>query len=325
MDPTLRHNQNYLDFQFIGLNIPQSHKTVYQYKLNVVDIDWVEGKETHVQYTSLDDGQYTFEVKARNEWGFWSEPASLSFVIDPAWWETWWFYSLAFFAIGSLIAFISSYRYRHLLTVEKMRTKISTDLHDSVGSGLSEISILSELLGAQVNKEKEDFKSGLNNISTISRSLIESMSDIVWLVNPKKDTLKDLFKRLQLSYHEVLKYSDIDLLVENLDELENVRLPMNFRQHIYLIFKEAINNAIKYSSGDLLTLKIETSGNNLKVIFSDNGKGFELNSEKMGNGLINMKNRAKEIGGDINYFSEINKGTKVIFEGKFQKQKTSFI
>jgi two-component sensor histidine kinase len=324
-NPTLDYNQNYLNFSFAGINAPNNHKIVYQYRLSGVDNDWVTSRSDHVQYTSLDDGQYTFEVKARNEWGFWSEPASLSFVIDPAWWETWWFYTLAFLAIGSLIAFLSSYRYRHLLSVEKMRTKISADLHDSVGSGLSEISILSELLGAQVNEEKNDFKSGLNNISTISRSLIESMSDIVWLVNPKKDTLKDLFKRLQLSYHEVLKYSDIDLLVENLDELENVRLPMNFRQHIYLIFKEAINNAIKYSSGDLLTLKIETSGNNLKVIFSDNGKGFELNSEKMGNGLINMKNRAKEIGGDINYFSEINKGTKVIFEGKFQKQKTSFI
>ena len=117
-----------------------------------------------------------------------------------------------FISIGSLIAFICFLPYRNLLAVEKMRTKISADLHDSVGSGLSEISILSEFLGAQVNEERKDFKSGLNNIGTISRSLIESMSDIVWLVNPKKDTLKDLFKRLQLSYHEVLKYSDIDLL-----------------------------------------------------------------------------------------------------------------
>ena len=202
-----------------------------------------------------------------------------------------------------------------------MRSKISADLHDSIGSGLSEISILSELIGAQMPEEKKDFKSGLGNINTISRSLIESMSDIVWLVNPRKDTLRDLFKRLQLSYHEVLKYSDIDLHVENLDELETIKLPMNFRQHLYLIFKEAINNAIKYSGADLLNLKIVTTGSNLTVVFSDNGIGFDQSNQKMGDGLTNMKNRAKEIGGNIEYFSVANKGTTIKFTGKFSKNK----
>ncbi|MCB0751606.1 MAG: hypothetical protein KDC52_09045, partial [Ignavibacteriae bacterium] len=276
-------------------------------------------------YTNLDDGKYIFEVKARNEWGYWSEPAQLAFVINPAWWETWWFYALCILAVGSLIAFVSSYKYRHLLAIEKMRSKISADLHDSIGSGLSEISILTELLDFKIPEEKGELKSGLKNVSTISRNLIESMSDIVWLVNPKKDSLKDLFKRLQLSYHEVLKHSDIDLLVENLDNLENIKLPMNFRQHLYLIFKEAINNALKYSNADLLNLKIETNGNLLNVTFSDNGKGFDLNQHKMGNGLLNMQNRAKEIGGKIEYFSEVNKGTTIKFTGKFNKRKYSFV
>lgn len=324
-NPTLNYDQNYLKFSYVGINLSASHKTLYQYKLRGVDKDWVTSKENNVQYTSLDDGNYTFEVKARNEWGYWSEPVELAFVINPAWWETWWFYTLSILAVGSLIAFISSYRYRNLLAIEKMRSKISADLHDSIGSGLSEISILTELLKFQVPDEKHELKSGLGNVSTISRTLVESMGDIVWLVNPKKDTLKDLFKRFQLSYHEVLKHTDTDLIVENLDELENVKLPMNFRQHLYLIFKEAINNALKYSSADLLNLKIKTDGNLLTVTFSDNGKGFDLNQEKTGNGLLNMQNRAKEIGGKIEYFSEPNKGTKIIFTGKFNKQKYSFI
>ncbi|MBK8944000.1 MAG: hypothetical protein IPM32_01910 [Ignavibacteriae bacterium] len=324
-DPQLNYDQNYLKFSYVGINLSAPHKIIYKYKLSGVDIDWVESNVNSVQYTSLDDGNYIFEVKAKNEWGYWSEPTQLSFVINPAWWETWWFYSLSFIAIGSLIAFISSYRYRHLLAIEKMRSKISADLHDSVGSGLSEISILTELLKYQVPEEKQELKSGLGNVSTISRTLVESMGDIVWLVNPKKDSLKDLFKRLQLSYHEVLKHTDTDLFVENLDELENIKLPMNFRQHLYLIFKEAINNAIKYSDADLLTLNIKTAGNLLTVTFSDNGKGFDLNQEKLGNGLLNMQNRAKEIGGKIEYFSEVNNGTKIIFTGKFNKQRLSFI
>lgn len=325
LNPELDYDNNYIDFLFSGINIPNSHKLKYKYRLVGVDKDWVSGKETHIQYTSLDDGEYTFEVKAANDWNIWSEPTLLSFTINPAWWETWWFYTLTVLSIGFLIAFVASYRYRNLLAIEKMRSKISADLHDSVGSGLSEISILSELIGAQIPKDKNDLKSGLGNISTISKTLIESMSDIVWLVNPKKDTLKDLFKRLQLSYHEVLKYTDIDLSVENLDDLENIKLPMNFRQHLYLIFKEAINNAIKYSGGDLLSLSISTSGNNLTVTFSDNGKGFDQNEKIMGNGLINMRNRAREIGGNIEYYSKPNAGTKVKFTGKFQKHKSIFI
>lgn len=321
----LKHDQNFLKFVYTGINLSAPNKIIYQYRLKGSNDYWLESKINYANFTNLDDGNYTFEVKARNEWGYWSEPASLSFVISPAWWETWWFYTLSVLSIGFLIAFFASYRYRNLLAIEKMRSKISADLHDSVGSGLSEISILTELIGAQIPEDRSDLKSGMSNVTTISRTLIESMSDIVWLVNPKKDSLKDLFKRLQMSYHEVLKYTDIDLSVENIEDLDNIHLPMHFRQHLYLIFKEAINNAIKYSGGDLLKLSISTSGNNLTVVFSDNGKGFDQNNEKMGNGLINMKNRAKEIGGNIKYKSEINKGTIIKFTGKFQKQKFSFI
>ncbi|MCB9205880.1 MAG: hypothetical protein H6610_07245 [Ignavibacteriales bacterium] len=324
-NPEFSYDQNFLNFVFTGINLSAPEKIKYSYRLSNVDNNWVETLRNIAPYTNLDDGNYTFEVKARNEWGYWSEPAKLAFTINPAWWKTWWFYTLIILTVSSFIAFISSYRYRHLLAIEKMRTKISADLHDSVGSGLSEISILTELLKFQVPEDKHELKSGLGNVSTISRTLIENMGDIVWLVNPKKDALKDLFKRLQLSYHEVLKYSNTDLIVENLDELENVRLPMNFRHHLYLIFKEAINNAIKYSNADLLTLKIKTDGNLLTVTFSDNGKGFDLNQDKIGNGLLNMQNRAKEIGGNIKYFSEPNKGTKIIFTGKFSKHKYNFI
>jgi len=323
--PQLSHNENFLNFIYTGINLSAPDKIRYKYRLSDVDMNWVETSDNIAHYTNLDDGDYIFEVKAGNEWGYWSQPVKLSFTINPAWWETWWFYTLSVLAVGSLIAFVSSYKYRHLLAIERMRSKISADLHDSIGSGLSEISILSELLGYQVPEDKKEIKSGLGNISSISRTLIDSMGDIVWLVNPKKDTLKDLFKRLQLSYHELLKHSDTELVVENLDDLEDVKLPMNFRQHLYLIFKEAINNAIKYSGADLMKLNIQIAANNLIVIFSDNGKGFSEKDNEMGNGLINMKNRAKEIGGEINYVSEVGKGTTIKFHGKFNKLKSNLL
>ncbi len=310
------HDQNFLKFIYTGINLSAPNKTKYKFRLSGIDNNWVETGENFSNYTNLDDGEYKFEVKAGNEWGFWSNPTSLSFIIHPAWWETWWFYSLVVLTLGSLIAFIASYRYRNLLAVEKIRTKISTDLHDSIGSGLSEITILSELLNAQPNAKVDDLKNGLGNISVTARSLVGNMSDIVWLVNPSKDSLRDLLLRLQDSYQEVLAQANISFEIKNIEQLEKLRLPMTFRQHLFLLFKEAINNALKYSKCSELILDIQQSGKELYLSLSDNGIGFDLENYKEGNGLINMQERAKAIYGELEIFSDINEGTTLKFYGK---------
>ncbi len=312
----LNYDQNYIKFIYTGINLTAPNKVIFKYKLNGVDKDWIESNVTYANYTNLDDGDYTFEVKARNEWGFWSKPTSLPFTINPAWWETWWFYTLTIFSIGSLIAFIVSYRYRQLLAVEKIRNKISTDLHDSIGSGLSEITILSELLNAQPNAKVDDFKNGLENISVTARSLVGNMSDIVWLVNPSKDSLRDLLLRLHDSYQEVLGQANISFEIKNIEKLENMKLSMTFRQHLFLLFKEAINNALKYSKCSQLILDIDQSGKDLYLSLYDNGIGFDLSNHKAGNGLINMQNRAKQINGNLKITSRVNEGTTLKFSGK---------
>jgi signal transduction histidine kinase len=227
---------------------------------------------------------------------------------------------LAFIAIGSIIAFIVSYRYRQLLEVEKIRTKISADLHDSIGSGLSEITILSEILNRQPNVKQEDLQSGLKNISVTARSLVGNMSDIVWLVNPSKDSLKDLLLRLQDSYQEVFAQANISFKLNGIENLELIHLPLTYRQHLFLLFKEAVNNSLKYSECTKIDLTIDIKGKNLNIIYKENGKGFDLKSkDEKGNGLTNMKNRAKAISGNCQILSEINKGTQIIFTGKISK------
>lgn len=321
-NPVLKYNENYLKLHFIGIDISSPHKTVYQYKLSGVDKDWVKSKNNSVQYTSLDDGDYTFEVKAVNEWGFWSEPAKLNFVIKPAWWETWWFYTIAFLSIGTIIAFVTSYRYRHLLAIEKVRTKISEDLHDSIGSGLTEITFLSEMVKSQV-KENEYANKGLNNISGISKTLIDDMRDIVWLVNPNKDTLQDLFNRLQDSYQEALKFSKIQLIVNGIEDLTKISLPISYRQNIFLMFKEAINNSIKYGECNKVEVNVKTDGRKLSVELTDDGKGFNIENTKLGNGIKNIKKRAQLVNGKVDIITAEGEGTKILFEGKFNKLKIS--
>lgn len=320
-EPTFRYNQNYLKFLYTGINLSAPNKMLYKYRLSSIDNNWIETKENYVQYTNLNYGKYKFEVSARNEEGIWSEPVTASFTIIPAWWETWWFYTLIILAIGSLIAFVASYRFRNLLAVEKIRTKISADLHDSIGSGLSEITILSELLSPQVNQGNENVKDGLKNITATARSLVGNMSDIVWLVNPSKDSLRDLLLRLQDSYHEVLSQSNISFCIKNIERLEKVHLPMTFRQNLFLLFKEAINNSLKYSNCKSISLEIKIKSKNLIVIYKDDGIGFDIDKVKKGNGLINMQERAETINGKLELKSQIIEGTSIIFEGSFSKLK----
>ncbi|MCB0732875.1 MAG: hypothetical protein KDC88_17780, partial [Ignavibacteriae bacterium] len=149
--PELKHDENYINFIYTGINIPNSHKTLYRYKLSGVDNDWVTSKKKNVQYTSLDDGNYTFEVKAKNDWGYWSEPAKLSFTINPAWWETWWFISSLGFLFTAFIykaykdrisklekeAFAQiDFSRRLIISQEEERKRIAAGLHDSLGQNL---------------------------------------------------------------------------------------------------------------------------------------------------------------------------------------------
>jgi len=317
--PELEYDQNYLKFTVTGIELSAPDKVIYNFRLSGVDKDWAASAENSIQYTSLDDGEYLFEARARNEWGYWSEPISLAFVISPAWWETWQFYSFLFIAIGSLIAFVASYRFKHLLAVEKIRTKISADLHDSIGSGLSEITILSELLTAQPNAETEALQNGLKNISVTARSLVGNMSDIVWLVNPSKDSLKDLLLRLHDSYQELFMQMNVSFEIKNIETIEEIHLPMTYRQHLFLLFKEALNNSLKYGGCSKLILEIHLKNNNLSLSLKDDGKGFEPEEESTkGNGLRNMKERAENINGKLEIFSEPGKGTTVAFNGKIE-------
>ncbi len=168
-------------------------------------------------------------------------------------------------------------------------------------------------------KENERANKGLNNITGISKTLIDDMRDIVWLVNPSNDTLKDLFNRLQDSYQEALRFSNISLVVNGIDNLKKVSLPMTYRQHIFLMFKEAINNSVKYSECKNIKVDVYVEGTKLTVELNDDGKGFDTINTKMGNGIKNIKKRAKLAKGEVVINSELHKGTTIKFFGNFSK------
>jgi signal transduction histidine kinase len=307
------HRDNYFKFDFIGTNPPAPAAVQYRYRLSRIDRDWVEAAQTFVQYTALPHGSYIFEVKARNGWGYWSEPAALRFSIAAPFWKTWWFIALLALSLGGTITLLVQNRIRHLLALEKLRTKIAADLHDDIGAGLTEISIMSEVVAHKLSDEQRELVADeLGAIGAASRRLVRGMSDIVWLVNPRRDSLHDLIARLGDTYHETLRAAGIALKIRNLDSLKRIRLSMERRQHVFLICKEAIHNALKYSGGSVINLAVDSGGGKIAIRLTDDGNGFDPSQVAAGNGLANMKDRAARIGAHLEIDAEPGRGTTVV-------------
>jgi signal transduction histidine kinase len=142
------------------------------------------------------------------------------------------------------------------------------------------------------------------------------MSDIVWMVNPSKDSMTDLVSRLRDVFNDVLDARGIAFRTENIHLLKDIKLQMEHRQFLYLIFKEGMNNAVKYSECEEITLKIAVERKKLSITLQDNGQGFDMKNLNAGNGLINMRERAKKIRGDIQIESQLGEGTTIEFIGK---------
>jgi two-component sensor histidine kinase len=315
---TLSHRDNYFSFEFASLDYSKPDRNQYAYILEGLDREWANaGSRRFAGYTHVDPGRYVFKVRGTNGDGIWSSQiASVGIIITPPFWKTWWFITLAvLIAAGSITALIT-YRVRQLLAIERLRSRIAADLHDDIGAGLTEISIMGEIISRKLpGSSKELIDDEIRRIGTSSRNLIDSMSDIVWLVNPKRDSLYDLISRLGDSFKEILHAEGILFKVQNLDSLKNVRLGMEHRQNLYLIFKEAINNSLKYSGASEISLDVSLSHRKLVLRLADNGNGFDPEDVKDGNGLRNMRDRAERIRGNLRIDSSPGSGTEVEFEG----------
>ena len=246
------------------------------------------------------------------------EGASVTLIIKPLYWQTTWFRILAVLAFIGILYYLFTLRYKGLLEMEKLKTKIAADLHDNVGAGLTEISILSELTSNLIKNGSHTSVKNLDVISEKSRGLVDSMSDIVWVVNPKRDSLYDLIVRLKDSYSDVFSAMGIAFKTNNLEEFNSIKLPMDYKQNLYLIFKEALNNSIKHSKCGQISLDAHVERDSIRLVLTDDGTSFDVNEKQKGNGINNIKNRAKMLGGSVE-FVNTGSGTSIIFTGKVKK------
>lgn len=313
----LPYNRYKIDFEFAALdyNTPEKNQYIYNFE-NYDEAPSLAYNTNKVSYTNVTDGNYTFHVIGSNNDGIWNKKgASISIIIKTPYWKTWWFITLIIAVISLIISYFIISQVKNMLAVERLRTKLAADLHDNIGSSLTEISILSEVINTKLKFKDLDVTKNLNKISLKSRYLIDKMSDIVWLVNPQRDSLYDLILRLQDTYSELLADTSISFRSENLKSLGKISLSMEHRQHLFLVFKEAINNSITHSKCTEILLNAKVISKRLEMVLKDNGQGFDMDKLQKGNGLINMKERAKKIGGKLFIESGVGKGTVVKYIG----------
>lgn len=196
-------------------------------------------------------------------------------------------------------------RTRRLVEMERMRNTIARDLHDDIGSTLSSINIISQMALKDANGSSSHFQ----RIAQHSSSMMESMSDIVWSINPSNDSLEQVTAKMKEFAAEMLDPLDIDYTFSGEENLQAIKLDVSTRKNLFLIFKEAINNAAKYSSAKSIKIDFKKINNSIELRIQDNGKGFEVQNSLTGNGLKNMSERAKNIQGQLSLKSSAGTGT----------------
>lgn len=200
--------------------------------------------------------------------------------------------------------------------MQNIRNKIAQDLHDDIGSTLSSISILSDLI---LKKKRNGHASEMiHEIKDSSVTLMEKMDDIIWSINPRNDSLENLLLRIKRFASNLFEARNIDYNITIQDHLSQLKFSMEERQHIYLILKESINNLVKYSNATLATINISFDQCVFEIRVRDNGIGFEMADNFDGNGILSMKNRAAMMDADLSVLTSLGSGTEIILKVKIK-------
>lgn len=206
-------------------------------------------------------------------------------------------------------------RTKRQIEMERMRNQIARDLHDDIGSTLSSINIISQLALKEEAGEKP-VASHFLRIHDHSSRIMENMSDIVWSIHPGNDSIEKVVVRMKEFCGEILEPKDIAYSFENVELLSGISLDIESRKNLYLIFKEIINNAAKYSQATRINIVFYKNHNGWRMDIADNGKGFDSQAIKKGNGLINIRKRAEAMNAALNLLTNPGEGTMVVMEVK---------
>ncbi len=317
----LTYDQNILSFEFSSLEYTDIGKNAYFYKMEGIDTGWVfSSTRNFARYANMLPGDYTFKVKSVNNDGVGgTQSAAIKITILHPWWQSGWFKVLIGILIFSAIYFSVKFTINRkllaqkrinekLIAVEQERSRISKDMHDDMGSGLSKIAIMSQIL--KVNLETKSESEQIEKISQTAQDLVGSMGQIVWAMNPENNGLENLTSYIRAYVIDFFEGSEMECLIDFPDEELGIPLSQQQRRNLFLVVKETLNNTLKYALATQLKVTLYLHENKLFLVISDNGIGFDLTqTRRFGNGLVNIKKRIEEIGGECKIESILNVGT----------------
>ncbi|HMS33080.1 MAG TPA: two-component regulator propeller domain-containing protein [Ignavibacteria bacterium] len=320
----LNYKENFIRIGFAATDYSNPLKNKFKYRLTGFDNDW-KSTGWEAVYTNLDPGEYIFKVKGTNSDGVWNEQeTSLRITVIPPFWKTWWFYGILMCLSIAAIIIVQNYKIsskvKYFLEMEKIREKereimreqASRDYHDELGHKLTRISLYSRRINKKLRPTANGLTDDLNSIVETSNSLQSGAKDLIWAMNPQEDSLYDFMVRLRDFGNELFENTGINFSSDGInDEFKSIQLSMNCKRHLIYIFKEGMNNILKYSRCKNVNLNFRIYGDDLEILLKDDGKGFDMNNCPKGYGLKNIYSRARQIDVNVNILSEENSGTEI--------------
>jgi signal transduction histidine kinase len=317
---SLTHKINTFSIDFAAVTLTGAKYNRVKYRLYPEDKVYLEtGSATgFARYSHLNPGKYQFQILAADASGIWmKDPYLLDIIVYPPWWETWWFRLIAIVSLVIIIGYFLRLYYKRQLekkdlllreqkliiekqeAVQNERTRIAAEMHDDLGSGLTTIKYLSDKAMRNVTDEQEI--ANIQQISEESNELVRNMSEIIWAMNSRFDTLENLIIYIRRFAYEFLDQHQIAFELKIPDEIPDMKISGEKRRNIFLVVKEALHNVVKHSGSPTATVSV-TFDTDLKIAINDQGASEEDNlNENNGNGLYNMKQRMKKIGGTCTF------------------------
>jgi ligand-binding sensor domain-containing protein/signal transduction histidine kinase len=322
---TVPANRENLEIRFTSLNLSAAEEGLFMYRMEPYETAWISspGTARFVRYPKLPHGQYRFQVRAFNEDGVESETiATLPVTVLPAFYQTWWFATIAVLTLVGLIAgsvhYVSTQKLqrqladmRHQEELEKERSRIARDLHDQLGANLTQVALLGEM--AEADKElPQEVESHARQISQTARDTTRALDEIVWTVNPSNDTLEGLINYLCKYAQEYLALGGLRYRLEVPPQLPALSITPELRHNVFLAAKEAVNNIVKHSHANSAWLRLALEPDRFILELEDNGLGLPPEADKKGrNGLRNMRKRMEDIGGAFEVSAGAEGGTRI--------------
>lgn len=282
---------------FTDFNYSQLVKSSFVYRIDQLDTGWKPLPVNELSFLNIPAGNYTIRIKSRYGNGTWGPEMVHRLEVSGPFYNTTWFRFTALLLMIAIVYAVYRYKRNQQLRLQQIRDSIATDLHDDMGSTLSSIRIFSEVAKKQLKDDQPQTYSLLQRISDNAAALSENMQDIVWAIRTGHDSMEELVTRMREFALRLCDARNIEFTAQVPESFTNSKLNLQQRRNLYLIFKEAVNNAVKYAEPTQVKVFLSSKPGYLKMEVIDNGKGFELSAVKKGNGIGNIEKRAREIGG----------------------------